>query len=58
MIDWEFLVPVAMGWALHHWWTVMTALAAVGGAAMRGGPRRRPGAARMSDRPKARPTPL
>lgn len=31
MIDWEFLVPVAMGWALHHWWTVMTALAAVGG---------------------------
>ena len=33
MIDWEFLVPVAMGWALHHWWTVMTALAA--GAAMR-----------------------
>ncbi len=31
MIDWEFLVPVAMGWALHHWWTVMAALAAVGG---------------------------
>ncbi|ENY9927955.1 hypothetical protein ACF6JE_003069 [Pseudomonas aeruginosa] len=30
MIDWEFLVPVAMGWALHHWWSVMTALAAVG----------------------------
>lgn len=30
MIDWEFLVPVAMGWALHQWWTVMTALAAVG----------------------------
>lgn len=30
MIDWEFLVPVAMGWALHYWWTVMTALAAVG----------------------------
>lgn len=30
MIDWEFLAPVAMGWALHHWWTVMTALAAVG----------------------------
>ena len=31
MIDWEFLVPVAMGWALHPWWTVMTALGAVGG---------------------------
>ncbi len=30
MIDWEFLVPVAMGWALHHWWSVMMALAAVG----------------------------
>ncbi|KJJ20257.1 hypothetical protein HMPREF3150_01744 [Pseudomonas aeruginosa] len=28
------------------------------GAAMRGGPRRRPGAQGMSDRPKARPTPL